>query len=350
MAYTTPNMSLAAWDLETDPYDHTDLYNNWIAVDNHNHTPGKGAPLPPEALPELGQDNLGTCSVNTLQICEGAVTQSRLASPAVQEVNIFNSAVSSSKIANNAISVNHIQSNAVTEAKIANDSITTLKLADGAVTNIKIGNNQISTLKLANNAVSKDKIQTAAVGNNKLEDQAVTTEKLGAASVTRPKIGNNAVGPDQLGQVPCVLVIINSAKNVGDGEFYEVNWDANQYDTDDMWDFVGNRNNIRIHTRGLYLVEGGLLWDGGSDNAGRRAKLRKNNTPIAGAGPNQTLKDDSSGDAPYRVRHSMTAVARCDDGDVIDLVAQQYSGGSRQLLPDGFTTHLSVTWIAPFPS
>lgn len=350
MAYNTPNMSLTAWDLDSDPYDHTELYNNFVAIDSHDHTPGRGAPLPSEALPELGQDNLGACSVGTVQICDNAVTGEKLASPSVREVSIYPSAVTGNKISNNAIANTHIQSNAVTEAKIANDSITTLKLADGAVTNAKIGNNQVNVFKIADYSVSKNKIQTGAVGTNKLEDQAVTTEKIGPTAITRPKIGANAVGPDQLGQVPCVLVVINSSKNVGDGEFYEVNWDEQKYDTDTMWDFVGNRNNIRIKTRGLYLVEGGLLWDGGNDNAGRRAKLRKNNTPIAGAGPNQTLKDDSSGDAPYRVRHSMTAVAHCNVGDIIDLVAQQYSGGSRQILPDGFTTHLSVTWIAPYPS
>jgi hypothetical protein len=39
---TTPHLGLTVWNLNTDPYDHSQLADNWARVDEHDHTPGKG--------------------------------------------------------------------------------------------------------------------------------------------------------------------------------------------------------------------------------------------------------------------------------------------------------------------
>ena len=46
MATTAPNMGLKVWNLLNDPYDHSQLADNWAKVDQHNHTEGKGVQIP----------------------------------------------------------------------------------------------------------------------------------------------------------------------------------------------------------------------------------------------------------------------------------------------------------------
>src|SRR5687768_16824985 len=111
--YITPNMGLKAWDLDTDPYSAQDLVNNAIAIDQHNHTPGKGAPLVLDSIPVLDSNKLGPCSVTRVQICDGEVINSKLASPAVKANNIYDDAVTQSKIADNAVGGDQIAPNAV---------------------------------------------------------------------------------------------------------------------------------------------------------------------------------------------------------------------------------------------
>ena len=45
MALTTPNMSLSVWNSLTDPYDHAQLASNFIALDQHDHSVGKGTQI-----------------------------------------------------------------------------------------------------------------------------------------------------------------------------------------------------------------------------------------------------------------------------------------------------------------
>lgn len=349
--YTTPNMSLTGWDLETDPYSHTDLLNNWIALDDHDHTDGKGAPLPPSAIPLLGQANLGACSVSTLQICDGAVTWSKLASPAVKEANLFAGSVTNSKIATAAVDTVQLADESVTAPKLDDGAVQTEKLADQAVTNRKIKNGSINEAKLGTGAVGKNALHAGAVAYEKLADQAVDTSTIHPNAVTRSKIANDAVGVDQLGIVPSVYLTIDHRHSIPHSTFHILNWDLNRYDTDNLWS-PSNHTDIIIHTKGLYLLEACVLWEDGTSNAGasgRMVKLRKNGTAVSGGGPLTTVREDPS-DGPYRVREPMVAVIDLQPGDHIDLAVRQTSGSSQDLLPDGLSTHLSVTWINPHPS
>jgi hypothetical protein len=110
-------MSLVAWDQDTDPYDHNDLVNNWIAIDEHNHTAGRGAPLPSEAIPVLGQENLEPCSVSTVQLCDLAVTSEKLAKCSVTSLELCDNAVTNPKIADNAVGSAELIDGAAIEAK-----------------------------------------------------------------------------------------------------------------------------------------------------------------------------------------------------------------------------------------
>jgi len=46
MAANTPNMGLATWNLLLDPYNFTQLATNWLRLDQHDHTGGRGVQIP----------------------------------------------------------------------------------------------------------------------------------------------------------------------------------------------------------------------------------------------------------------------------------------------------------------
>lgn len=350
--YTTPEMGLTAWDQATDPYDHTDLVNNWVAIDQHDHTSGKGTDLPREAIPLLGQENLEPCSVSTVQLCDFSVTQQKLAAPAVRSTNIFDSAVTNSKIAPNAVDTPQLATGAVTEPKLEEDSVSTEKLVDLAVTNAKLGTGAVSNPKLAPTSVSTDKLADNAVTTAKIGAGQVDQTRLGVDSVNDYHVQDRSLGPTSFAPVPCVYLNIDHEHVVGNNEFHVVQWDGGRYNNWNMWSF-GDRSAATVQVHGLYLITAGVMWsEGGAAGgvSGRRARIRVNGTPVAGDGPMTTLKDDpGSGSAPYRVRHSMSTVINLTVGSRIDVLVQQTSGANQRIVPDGLLTHLTATWIAATP-
>lgn len=61
MAFTSSKMGLRVWNLVTDLYDHTQLADNMMKTDQHDHTPGRGVQVPTEG------------------IADGAITNTKLA-------------------------------------------------------------------------------------------------------------------------------------------------------------------------------------------------------------------------------------------------------------------------------
>lgn len=81
MAATTPYMSLTKWNSSADFFSHAQLAANWDAVDDHDHTSGKGKAIP------LGG------------LAAGAVNANALADDAVTTAKILNSQVTDAKLA-----------------------------------------------------------------------------------------------------------------------------------------------------------------------------------------------------------------------------------------------------------
>jgi hypothetical protein len=92
--FTTNYMGLVAWDQGSDPYDHSQLANNFQALDGHDHTVGKGRQIPSAGL----QD--------------GSIT--------------------SAKIAGNAITPDKIPDGSLTQAEFAANSVGTAQIQDNA--------------------------------------------------------------------------------------------------------------------------------------------------------------------------------------------------------------------------
>jgi hypothetical protein len=110
MPILTPNIGLEAWDLGGDDFDHSQLANNWVAIDNHDHTPGRGLRITSPAIEPLNvltehiqllnitQPLLATPSVGTAQLFPHSVTREILADPAVYTENIANQQVTYEKL------------------------------------------------------------------------------------------------------------------------------------------------------------------------------------------------------------------------------------------------------------
>lgn len=81
---TTPHMGLVAWDLPEDDFDHTQLAANFLAVDTHDHSSGKGVQIGSAGIADeaVTHNQLGLESVHADNLQSGSIT-SDLLSPDV---------------------------------------------------------------------------------------------------------------------------------------------------------------------------------------------------------------------------------------------------------------------------
>lgn len=86
-----------------------DLYRLAQALENHDHTAGKG----------LAVARVGNLVVNTAQLAAGAVDATKLSTDAVTAAAILADAVGSSELANDAVDTNAVQNLAITAGKLA---------------------------------------------------------------------------------------------------------------------------------------------------------------------------------------------------------------------------------------
>lgn len=90
MATTLPNMGLVKWDLTGDPYSHTQLAANFQAIDDHDHTSGKGKLIVTNSITNLAVTSakLADGSVTTAKLADGSVTAAKLANDAKYPIGI----------------------------------------------------------------------------------------------------------------------------------------------------------------------------------------------------------------------------------------------------------------------
>lgn len=105
----TPELGLTIWNNTLDPYDSQQLGSNFAKVEEHDHTPGKGA------------------RIGTAAIADGAVTTAKL-SPGVFTDILGDGSVTASKLADLSVSTAKLQDNAVTTAKLGANSVTAAKI------------------------------------------------------------------------------------------------------------------------------------------------------------------------------------------------------------------------------
>jgi hypothetical protein len=72
-------MSLRVWNLLQDPYDHAQLADNWLRVDQHDHTPGRGVQVPTEGIADSAITQAKVAPGVTATPTPGSVTLGALA-------------------------------------------------------------------------------------------------------------------------------------------------------------------------------------------------------------------------------------------------------------------------------
>jgi len=114
MAQTTPNLGLKVWNLSTDPYDYTQLANNFISIDRHDHSPGNGALID-------GANGIKPGSIGASQLGPNSVSSGNIVDGSVGASEIADGVITSSKISTNAgfrVQGNNIESYAITPDKL----------------------------------------------------------------------------------------------------------------------------------------------------------------------------------------------------------------------------------------
>lgn len=87
---TGVNMALSIWDTLPDDYNHTELANNWDAVDQHDHTTGKGKKIP--------AGGLAANSVTGFELAPNSVTSNHIVDGTIQGVDIADGTIPLSKL------------------------------------------------------------------------------------------------------------------------------------------------------------------------------------------------------------------------------------------------------------
>lgn len=135
MATSTANMSLTVPSSGDADYP-TSISDSLTAVDDHDHSSGKGVQIP------------------TSGIVDSAITENKIA----------DSAVATAKLANLSVTTGKIAAQAVTQAKIADQAVGTSQLGNGVVVEANIASNAVTTAKIADSNVTPGKLSSTYSG------------------------------------------------------------------------------------------------------------------------------------------------------------------------------------------
>lgn len=350
MAFVTPQMGLTAWDLASDPYDHNELYNNWVLIDAHDHGANGGAPLTLDSIPPITNAKLADNAVTTFKIQNGSVTQDKLATDSVGSQQLQNDSVTSAKIVNGSIQTEDLADGAITEGKLAPGVVTSTIIDNSSVTVIKLADRCVSNKKLGHKCVRRENLDDDSCDENHYRNSSISESKLKDRCVSKGKIKKRSIGHHEHDRVPCCSLTRNTSMSItkttsaGNHIWTAITWNVSRW----SYEITINNDGITINVPGIYIIEAGCAWDEepptGTEGV-RRVRLMKNGRLLCGDGPLQTYRDDIVG--PFRPRHSLHIAEHCLIGDKIKLEAFTSSSTNSQIKPDGFGTHLSCTWVSP---
>lgn len=80
MAFSTPNMSLMAWNNASDPYDHDELSDNFLKLDQHDHSVGKGVQIGTGGIADhaITEDKIYPGSLGAGALADDSITERKL--------------------------------------------------------------------------------------------------------------------------------------------------------------------------------------------------------------------------------------------------------------------------------
>lgn len=179
-----PNLGLKVWNLSTDPYNSTQLAENFQKLDDHDHAGGRGKQIP------------------TGGIADGAITSAKM-DP--------NMAIIPSD-------------GTVTTAKLVDGSVTTPKIADAAVTSVKIADDGVTTTKVLDAAITAAKLATNAkivTGSASLASNYTLTgsytDVTGLTATFTPSVPSLLIG---IGSITASVSATTQASSAGAADLY----------------------------------------------------------------------------------------------------------------------------------
>jgi hypothetical protein len=111
MAQTTPNLQLTVWNNLTDPYNSDQLANNFIKLDQHDHSPGKGA--------QIDGSSIKDASITNAKLAANSVTTGTIAAGAVQTTDLAD--ITTGSETTTGVTTNKIANGAITKSKLVTD-------------------------------------------------------------------------------------------------------------------------------------------------------------------------------------------------------------------------------------
>lgn len=97
---------------------------------------------------------------------------------AVTETKLGTNAVTTGKLANSSVNSNKLSDGAVTTNKIGTFAVTNEKIADNSISNAKMQNDSVNTANIVNGSITQDKIRASAVGTIEMADGSINDSKL----------------------------------------------------------------------------------------------------------------------------------------------------------------------------
>lgn len=191
-------------------------------------TPGNAASISPNnTLTDSGR-GFGTANGIATTNADNQLVEA-LQPNSVNTININNGAVDNTKLSANAVNTTNIVDGAVTNPKLSANAVGTTNIADGAVT----------TGKIANQNVTVDKMAANSVGTNQIVNLNVTTDKLAEGAVTINKIAANTI------------------EGVGDARYLQLTGG----DISGSINFTGSSSSIFINNTMISAQSSPTTWD-----------------------------------------------------------------------------------------
>lgn len=175
-----------------------DLYYLAQAVENHDHSAGKGLAVNRVASNAIATANIQDGAVTTAKINDLGVTDAKLADLSITSGKLAANAVTTAKITDLNVTTAKINDLAVTTAKINDLAVTTGKINDLAVTTGKINDLAVTGAKIANDTITATQIAADAIGSSELANNAVDTAAIADSAVTTAKIADANVTAGKL--------------------------------------------------------------------------------------------------------------------------------------------------------
>jgi len=230
----------------------------------------------------------------------------------------------------NSVGTKQLKNNAVISSKIKNDAVTGADVKESSLGKVPSASN-------ADHATNADNATHATSANT----AAPSGGAGGALSGTYPNpgLGAGVVGPANFGTIPAARLNRSTDQVLGNATYGVIGFDTESYDNSHMHDNVTNNTRLVAPIAGVYEINAGLDYAGGSGYRYQDIVLNDATTLT------QSWIDATTGGA---TEVNLATQANLAAGDYVTLRAYQNSGGTLDVL-GGFLSspHLEMHWVAP---